>query len=418
MSHRFPLGLFEGFGIELEYMIVDARTLDVRPISDRLLGPSGDVERGPVTWSNELALHVFEIKVAEPAASLAGLGNLFQAEVETVNRLLAPQGARLLATGMHPWMDPAREFRRWPHENDSVYAAFDRVFDCRGHGWANVQSVHLNLPFADDAEFGRLHAAIRLVLPLLPALAASSPFRDGTASGLLDTRLEVYRRNADRIPSVAGQVIPERIFTRAAYEGDLLAGIYRDLLPHDPEKILRHEWVNARGAIARFDRGSIEIRVLDVQECPRADLAVAGATTAVLRALVEERVSPFDEQERWSESELAPILLAVIREADLARIEDAAYLRTLGYPGRSATAGEVWAHLLESTVSREPAFTEWRDVFDLFLRRGCLARRIRRAAGENPSRERLRAVYADLGACLAEGRLFDPEGRAPRELPT
>jgi hypothetical protein len=32
--------------------------------------------------------------------------------------------------------------------------------------------------------------------------------------------------------------------------------------------VLRHEWVNARGAIARFDRSAIEIRVLDVAECP------------------------------------------------------------------------------------------------------------------------------------------------------
>ena len=31
------LGLFEGWGIELEYMIVDRATLDVRPIGDQLL---------------------------------------------------------------------------------------------------------------------------------------------------------------------------------------------------------------------------------------------------------------------------------------------------------------------------------------------------------------------------------------------
>ena len=89
-----------------------------------------------------------------------------------------------MPTGMHPWMDPAREFELWPHGDREIYAAFDRIFDCRGHGWANLQSMHLNLPFADDDEFGRLHAAIRALLPLLPALAASSPFADGHARGL------------------------------------------------------------------------------------------------------------------------------------------------------------------------------------------------------------------------------------------
>ena len=32
----FPLGVFDAFGIELEYMIVDRETLDVRPICDEL----------------------------------------------------------------------------------------------------------------------------------------------------------------------------------------------------------------------------------------------------------------------------------------------------------------------------------------------------------------------------------------------
>ena len=54
---------------------------------------------------------------------------------------------------MHPWMDP-RAASLWPHEYGEVYAAYDRIFDCRRHGWANLQSVHLNLPFADEREFG------------------------------------------------------------------------------------------------------------------------------------------------------------------------------------------------------------------------------------------------------------------------
>ena len=37
MSNAEPFGLFECVGIELEYMIVDAETLDVSPIADRLL---------------------------------------------------------------------------------------------------------------------------------------------------------------------------------------------------------------------------------------------------------------------------------------------------------------------------------------------------------------------------------------------
>lgn len=57
-----PLHAFDGYGIELEYMIVDRDTLAVRPIADRLVGEDGEVSRGHYAWSNEVVLHVIELK--------------------------------------------------------------------------------------------------------------------------------------------------------------------------------------------------------------------------------------------------------------------------------------------------------------------------------------------------------------------
>jgi carboxylate-amine ligase len=182
------LGLFQGFGIELEYMLVDAGNLDVAPVADRLLeaesgAPGSECLRGAFAWNNELARHVIEFKTNGPSTRLAPLAEGFAAEVRHANLLLAGQGCRLLPTGMHPWMDPGRETVLWQDEDRQIYAAFDRIFACQGHGWSNLQSMHLNLPFADDAEFGRLHAAIRFLLPILPGLCASSPVRDGGLPG-------------------------------------------------------------------------------------------------------------------------------------------------------------------------------------------------------------------------------------------
>lgn len=80
-------------------------------------------------------------------------------------------------------MDPATESRFWPHGDAIVYRTYDRIFGCRSHGWANIQCMHLNLPFAGDEEFARLHAAARLLLPILPALAANSPAAAGGGCG-------------------------------------------------------------------------------------------------------------------------------------------------------------------------------------------------------------------------------------------
>ena len=293
MPNIHRLGLFEGVGIELEYMIVDTAGLAVAPLADRaLVAEAGriaaDVEFDDVSWSNELVLHVIELKTTGPVAALDGLAGRFTDHVARINAHLAPLGARLMPTAMHPWMDPRTETRLWPHEAGRIYRAFDRIFDCRSHGWANLQSVHINLPFADDGQFARLHAAVRLLLPILPALAAASPIMQGRTNGTLDNRLNAYRTNCARVPSLTGQVIPEPVFTRADYKREILQRLYRDVAPYDPDRVLRHEWVNARGAIARFSRNTIEIRLLDMQECPAADLAITAAVIAVLKLFVDE----------------------------------------------------------------------------------------------------------------------------------
>ena len=150
----------------------------MRPLADRVLfgasgNRSGDHDNGRISWSNELVRHVLELKTTGPERSLAGVPAAFQANVREVNERLAAHGARLMPTGMHPWMDPRKETELWPFESADIYRTYHALFDCHRHGWANLQSVHLNLSFGDEREFGRLHAAARLVLPLVPALAAA-----------------------------------------------------------------------------------------------------------------------------------------------------------------------------------------------------------------------------------------------------
>jgi glutamate---cysteine ligase / carboxylate-amine ligase len=401
------LRLFEGVGIEIEYMIVDADGLQPRPIADQVLEGEQEVELGDMAWSNELALHVIELKNNGPAADLRGLADRFHEHSLQIEQRLADHGARLMPTAMHPWMDPTRELRLWPHGNDAVYRAFDRIFGCTGHGWANLQSMHVNLPFAGDDEFGRLHAAIRVALPIMPALAASSPLVEGRVTGLCDSRLAVYRDNSRQVPSITGAVVPEAVFSRAEYAAEILGRIYADLEPLDPEAILRHEWVNARGCIARFDRSAIEIRVLDVQECPRADIAIAGAVTAVVQGLVEERYAGQRQLRSWHEQRLADILQATVRAGDQAVLRDRDYLELFGFPERPpCRAGELWQHLIEDRVAKSAGYDEWASALDVIMRLGCLARRIARAAGTAPSRDQLRELYRQLCDSLRTNQPF------------
>lgn len=402
-------GLFEAFGIELEYMLVDRSTLDVRPLCDVLMQEAaghitGDFDNGRLAWSNELVNHVVELKTKGPAPSLEGLHQVFHQNVQQINELLSKHNALLLPTGAHPWMNPFTETQLWTHESSEIYKLYNRIFDCRGHGWSNLQSTHINLPFKNEEEFGRLHAAIRLVLPLLPALAASTPILDGRNTGFRDARLEHYRFNQKRLPIIAGSIIPEAVYTQGDYQAQIFDPIRSAIAPYDEEGLLKQYFLNSRGAIARFDRGAIEIRLLDIQESPRADMAIVALVVAVVQALAEGEWASFEAQAKWHEQDLLDLLLKTIREGEEARLSDAAFLRLWHYPGKRATAGELWQHLLERVADRLSA--EQVTTLRYQLYHGTLSQRILSQLKGDFRRPALHEVYRRLGDCLQSNTLL------------
>lgn len=402
--------IFDVYGVELEYMIVDRDTLAVKAVADELLKKVAgkyvsDFENGEVDWSNELVNHVLEIKTHKPAVSLIGLDAEFSKNIKQINELLRPLNAMLLPTGAHPLMDPYTETSLWEHEHNEIYSLYNRIFDCRGHGWANLQSTHINLPFQGEEEFRKLHAAIRMLLPIIPALSASTPLLDGRFTGFTDTRLETYRHNQEKLPIISGKVIPEAVFSKEAYHSQIFDKIKEVISPYDTEKVLDYHFLNSRGAIARFDRGAIEIRIIDIQECPAADLAILATIVSVMKKLVNESWSSTEEQTAWHEDALAAIFLNVIREGENTLIQDTAYLQMFGMDAEPMSAGELWAFLLPEI--REELTIGQYDIISKIIGLGTLSNRIKRAIGDNGDAERIKAVYSKLADCLQNNQLFE-----------
>lgn len=404
--------LLEAFGIELEYMMVDSKTLDVLPISDEVLKAgagryANEFHDGTIGWSNEFVLHLIELKNNEPRDSLIGLSKEFRESIARVNGILKRYGACLMPSGMHPWMDPGRETRMWVRRYKHIYATYDRIFNCRRHGWANVQSVHLNVSFSGDDEFARLHTACRLLLPILPALAASSPFLRGKPTGRKDTRLVHYMMNQAKYPSIMGSLVPEMVSTIKEYHQRVLQPMYSEISQEDTEGTLQYEWLNSRGVIPRFERNALEIRALDVQECPSADIAIASIILGVLKDLAEEKWCGFDEQTKWHEKDLFRIMRRVIRDGENAMVDNGRYLKVFGYDGKKTRAGDLWNHL-RGSFDRSVADRRAERAIDLILSGGSLSTRLQRALGDRPSKDALRAVYRELTRCLAKDVQFEP----------
>lgn len=402
--------LFEVFGIELEYMLVNSDSLKVSPVVDQLIKlKSGeitsDVPNGRIEWSNELVAHVVELKTNGPTNDLESLDELFAANITEVNGLLKSINCTLWPTASHPLMKPETEMKLWEHSYSQIYALYNRIFDCRGHGWSNVQSMHLNLPFYDDLEFGKLHAAIRILLPIIPALSSSSPIFEGMPTGYKDSRMHVYKTNQKEIPQMTGKVIPEQVFTKEDYYARIFKPINEAIKPYDKEDILDHHFLNSRGAIARFDRNAIEIRVIDLQECPKADVAIAVLIIETLKLLVSEELISFIDQAAWHEDELFKIFNDVIVDAENTIIKDMRYLNIFDIENPAA-ASDIWLAIYRRV--QEGISKKHRETIEMILENGSLSTRILKALKGDLSVANINSVYSNLGECLSHNRLFIP----------
>jgi carboxylate-amine ligase len=398
--------LFECFGIELEYMIVNRKTLMPAPISDQLIIKkigqiTDELENGTISWSNELVLHVLELKTTRPVPTLDGLAQDFHQNILEINELLKPLDAELMPTAMHPLFNPLQDVKLWPHERNEIYSRYNQIFDCKGHGWGNMQSMHINLPFANDEEFYSLHEAIRHIMPLIPAITAASPIFDGQKSEILDNRLAFYEKNQKKIPSITGKVIPESVANKTEYEEVIFKRIYKDIAPYDKDKSLQHEWLNSRGAIARFDRNAIEIRIIDLQECPAADLAIAEFVVQALKFIIPKikEHNPIDEYELYG------IYRMALEKGGKSIISNEDYLRIFDLDKEGKVSIErVWRQILKHVYLSD----DNKAIIEYILENGNLSQRIlANLKITDWSEENIKKEYAHLVDCLKENKLYE-----------
>lgn len=402
--------LLSVLGIEIEYMLVDTEDLDIQAKSDHLIKALAGKETNEVVLdndialSNEFVLHVIELKNNGPKPPHAALVSQFQNAIQNLQPFLKQLHLQLLPTGAHPWMNPLKETKYWPHHNQEIYQRYDTIFQCQGHGWANLQSMHVNLPFNNDEEFCQLHNSIRVLLPLLPAIAASTPFLNGEITGLINSRLYFYAKNQQRIPSISGDIIPEFIRSEADYCKTILKPMYHDISPFDPNKILQHEWLNSRAAIPKFNQQAIEIRILDSQECVQADIAIARAIHAILQNW--KKNSDYYLRKPCDTKRLKTVYEQVIKDGFDVKVDDSELFKQWQLPQKNAmSCRQIWSMLIEQISSHLP-YNDQRTL-DYLLTHGNLSERLLRACGEHCNRAKLQQLYRQLSECLLTNQLFD-----------
>ena len=145
--------------------------------------------------------------------------------------------------------------------------------------------------------------------------------------------------------------------------------------------------------------------MIDVQECPAADLAIARMAIAVLKMLVSGRWSSLEAQQRMEIEPLEKILLSTIRHAERAVIDSEEYLQLLGMVCESSTtADDLWGYLAQQLD--EHGLIDSKAVEHSFSPKGPVARRIATRLPGSPDISALRTSYSELADCLGTGERY------------
>jgi glutamate---cysteine ligase / carboxylate-amine ligase len=245
-----PDELFQ-FGIEEEYFLADATTLQVPSETPDSLFRSADAD-SPGRIGREFLQA--QIEVATEPHNGAGEA---KAELLRLRRsaaaAAAEHGLTILACGTHPmaaWREAVQSPKdRYTQVMDTLQMIGQRNMLC---------GMHVHVEFPDPARRVGVMTRMLPYVPLFIALSASSPFWQGRATGLKGYRLAAY----DELPRTG---LPELFRSNAEYEAYVAALVVSGAMPDSS-----HLWWAIR---ISQKYPTLELRAPDC--CTRLDDAIA-----------------------------------------------------------------------------------------------------------------------------------------------
>ena len=394
-------GTLQVLGPEHEFSVVDEKLQPLPTVDKVIKGVYGrivnNVDFGEFSFGKELQAHVAEFKGSSPFSSPQMFEETISEAVDTILGFLEKRyRARLLGLGMHPSLR-LEDVRVWSHRDRRIYEALSKIFDLNQHGWLNIQSFQLNLPFKNLNEAVRLYNSIANILPYLPAVAASSPIYESKIGRFVDNRLRFYLVNQSEVPSITGDIIPEYVNSFEEYEKITVNRYSEDLAKlNAPRCLLHKEWLNSRGAVIRFDRKAIEIRILDEQECVKSDVALSCFIRAVLRGIMNDNEYPYLPHKILVEN-----LNHVVRHGLEAHVQ---------HP-KGKTARQVCCHLMK--IASKNATKEEKQYLPMIKKRidvgnlsNIILREVAKKIQKTDFDEAIFRVYSSLADCLEKNQVY------------
>ena len=256
-AHHFgdspPLSL----GVEEELLLVDGE-------GELVAASEAVLDRVPAAFAERVSSEIFAEQI-ELKTTVCSSPDEVLRELRETRRAIGEAGFELLGSGLHPTAAAGEAALIAKPRYDVVREDFGDLLSTPPCGL----HIHVGIPDPDIAV--AVANAFRLYLPLLQALSANSPFREGVDSGHASARASVVRsyprfqlprrfRDYEDFCRVADQLI-------AAAGVDDYTYIWWDVRPHPRS-------------------GTVEVRAVDVP----TDAATSSAVAALIQAIAAKEL--------------------------------------------------------------------------------------------------------------------------------
>src|SRR3954468_4688921 len=248
-------------GIEEEFALLDAQTLDLAPRFEELRDAA---DAGDPLLSEGIAGELISSEIEIRSGRGEDLADALARQRELRQRLFGLSDSHRIAlgaTGTHPWAD----YREQPNIDTEHYR---RVVEGLQYVARrnNTFSVHVHVGLRDPDPAVRGCDRLRPVLPLLLTISANSPYVDGRDSGLHSVRSQIFTKSFPRCG------IPDSFGSWAAYRE------YVDFLVRT-DSIVEYTqvWWSIR---PHFSFGTVEVRICDAQSTAQEAEALSGLIVA------------------------------------------------------------------------------------------------------------------------------------------
>ena len=256
-------------GVEIEIQILDAETLELKPVASEIL------KRMPRSLSQRIKPEFIRSMVEINTGicdTVADVETDLRDAYSRLSNIAEGLGASIYSASLHP-------FSRYSGQEVTDNPRYKKIMNelqLVGRRFIS-QGLHVHIGVDDEEKAIKVNNNLRLYIPILLALTTSSPFFESEDTGLMSYRTKLF------------EALPLAGMPDSLDDWEEFNTLIRLLMKSGVIESVKDIWWDVR---PHPDFGTVEVRICDIPYSLRDILAITALIQALVIALAEQYENP------------------------------------------------------------------------------------------------------------------------------